>query len=340
MSKARNTIVYLIRSLRLLLGLALVGVSVWGVQSQKGLDAQYAEAYALLRDAAADGIATVPADRADAGYEGRFVHVKGNLDIGQVVDPLTGLSLKAAGVTRTVQMLQWKEERYTRKGSTEWWSRFEQVWSERIIDSDGFHQKPLFGENAHVNPKQLPHETGRWFETTPVRLGGWPLSPSLTDALAQMQPVPVELLRTSLGAEWRVDPEGWIAPANGSSEVGAFRIHYDYWPLQEGVYSAVGLVREGVLTDNIHGDVASLPLMAPGEVVVDILVQGALERLDQGMPPQNWAGYLFAGLLLCIGVVVRALPFSRGYTDAPLGRRALISVVLAAAGAAAFAAFV
>ena len=338
MSKAGNAFVYLVRFIRLVLGLALVALAVWATQSQKGLDAQYGDAYELLRDAAADGIATVPADRFDPSYEGEFIHVQGKVEIGQAVDPLTGLSLKAAGLKRSVQMLQWQEERYTRKGSTEWWSRFEQVWSEKIIDSDAFHQKPLLGEEKHVNPNRLPHETGRWFGTAHVKLGSWSLSPTYTDTLSEMQPVPLELLRASLGTGWQVTPDGWVTPVNASSDVGTFRIHYDYWPVKEGFYSAVGLVKDGVLTDNIHADVTSLPLMAAGEVPSATLVQATLDRLAQGKPPQTWtaAGYLFAGLLLCIGVIARFFPFLKNYNQVPFKRRAFISIVLAAAVAVAF----
>ena len=337
---ARNAFIYLVRFLRLVLGLTLIGVSVWGLQSQKGLNSQYGEAYELLRDAAADGIATVAADRVDPGYEGKFIHIQGNLDIGQASDPLTGLSLNAERLKRTVEMRQWKEERYTRKGSTEWWSRFEQVWSEDVIDSDGFHQKPVSGEDEHVNPKILPHETGLWFFASRVRLGGWPLNPTYTDHLSELRPVSLELLRSYVGPGWQVNPEGWVTPVNGSSDVGAFRIRYDYWPVKEGLYSAVGLVKDGVLTDNIFGDVVLLPLMAPGEVPAEPLVQATLDHLAKGNPPQNRAGYVFAGLLLCIGVIARFFPFLKGYTEAPFGRRAVITLILAAVGAAAFATLV
>ncbi|MGI9264522.1 MAG: hypothetical protein ACR2QU_06315, partial [Gammaproteobacteria bacterium] len=96
-----------------------------------------------------------------------------------------------------------------------------------------------------------------------------------------------------------------------------------------------GIVRDGKLVDHIYERVYSLPLMAAGDVSADELVGETLDILSGGMAPQNnWIGYVFVGLLLCIGVFARLFPFFRGFTEAPFARRAIITVVIAALGTA------
>jgi nitrogen fixation-related uncharacterized protein len=344
MSTLGNVFVYFIRFLRVVLGLALIATFLWALNDQKFTDENFGKAHEVLQEAAAKGIPTVPATPMEPAYEGDFVHIQGDLSIGNVHDPLTGLTLKALGVTRRIEMLQWQEEKYRQTGQTEgiWHARWHKIWSDRIIDSDSFQKTDLYFDENRDNPKKFPHDEVSPLHTSGLALGGWPLTISFGDRLVTEQPLPPEILRAA------ALPDGWYASAEGDylyppqnadtvshDTIGAIRVRYEYTPLQEGRYSAVGLVNNGKLDDLLYERVYSLPLMAPGDVSADELVTQTLAVLSGGRGTQkNWIGYVFVGLLLCIGVLARLFPFLKGFTEAPFPKRALITVVVAAIGTA------
>lgn len=334
--------VYFIRFLRVVLGLALITTFLWALNDQKYTDANYGKAHALLKQVAAKGIPTIPADPVEPAYEGDFVHVQGNLRIGGVYDPLTGLSIKALGMTRWMEMLQWKQERYQRKGKTEMGYRLVKVWSDRIIDSDSFIKVDDYFRENRDNPETFPHDEQLPLHTPELMLGSWPLEITFGDRLVTSTPVPTDILRSAaLHDGWHLSGDGnyLYPPQNANSitndTVGAIRVRFTYLPLAEGPYSIVGIVRNGKLTDRIYERVYSLPLMAPGNVSADELVAQTLAVLAGGRTPQkNWIGYVFVGLLLCIGVLARAFPFLKSFTAAPFPKRAIITVIVAAVGTA------
>jgi nitrogen fixation-related uncharacterized protein len=336
--------VYLIRFLRVVLGLALVATFLWALDDQKFTDENYGKAHAVLQLAAAEGIPTISSENANLVYEEQFVHTQGELAIGDVHDPLTGLTLKAIGMTRTIEMLQWEQEKYRAQGQTEglWHARWHKVWSDRIIDSDSFQKTDQYFAENRDNPKEFPHDEDLRLHTPHLTLGGWPLEITFADRLVTSEVIPPEVLKA---AELT---EGWHASADGSylyppqnatsmasNAIGAIRFRYTYTPLAEGPYSAVGIVRDAKLVDHLYERVYSLPLMAPGDVSADELAAQTLAVLSDGRAPQkNWIGYVFVGLLLCIGVLARLFPFLIGFTEAPFPKRAAITVVVAAIGTA------
>lgn len=344
MTSLGKAAVFLIRFLRVVLGVGLVAVFIWALGDQKYTDENYGKAITVLEDAAAKGIPTVPADRVEPAYEGDFVHLQGQLSIGDVHDPLTGLTIKALGMTRIIEMLQWKEEKYRARGQTEamWHARWHKVWSDRIIDSDSFQKTDLYFEENRDNPKGFPHDEMLPLHTSGLVLGNWPLQITFGDRLVTSQIVSPEMLGSAVLADgWYVSGDGnfLYPPQNADSvssdTIGAIRVRYTYLPLEEGRYSAVGRVQDAALSDSLYERVYSLPLMAPGDVGADQLINQTLDVLAGGRAPQNnWIGYVFVGLLLCIGVLARLFPFLRGFTEAPFPKRAIITVVVAAIGTA------
>lgn len=192
------------------------------------------KAIGVLEKAVARGIPTIPADRAEPAYEGEFVHIQGDLDVGDLTDPLTGFTIQGTQLIRHLEMLQWEEERYRVKGMTNWSFRWNKFWSNRLIDSDSFNRVDVYFEENRDNPKEFPYENGQNFFASYLNLA------------AQT-----------------------------------------------------------------------------------IAVLG-----DGRAPQKNWIGYVFVGLLLCIGIIARAFPFLKGFTEAPFPKRAIITVVVAAIGTA------
>ena len=331
---------YFIRVLRVVFGLGLVVLFVWALGDQKYTDENYEKAITILEEAATKGIPTVPADRVEPAYEGDFVLVQGDLVIGNVHDPLTGLTLQAIGMTRTIEMLQWKQERHRRKGQKELGYRWNKVWSDRIIDSDSFTRVETYFEENRDNPANFPYDQQLALHTSGLMLGGWPLAITFADRLITSEVVPPEILQAAeLADGWHASGDGtYLYPPQNANTmtndtVGSIRMRYSYTPLDEGAYSAVGIVREGMLVDHLYERVYSLPLMAPGNVSAEALVNQTLEVLAGGQAPQkNWIGYVFVGLLLCIGVLARLFPFLRGFTEAPFPKRAIITIAVAAIG--------
>ena len=336
--------IYFIRFVRVVLGLGLIGTFIWALGDQKYTDENYGKALVVLEEAAAEGIPTVPADRIEPAYEGDLVHVQGQLGIGDVHDPLTGLTIKALGMTRIIEMLQWEEEKYRATGQTEalWHARWHKVWSDRTIDSDSFQKTDQYFAENRDNPKEFPHDENLPLHTSGLTLGDWPLQITFGDRLVASQVVSPEILRRAVLADgWHVSGDGkFLYPPqnadNASSDaIGAIRVRYEYLPLEEGPYSVVGLVRDLALSDSLFDRVYSLPLMAPGDVSADELVDQTLAILAEGRGTQkNWIGYVVVGWLLCIGVLVRAFPFLRDFTEAPFPKRAIITVIVAAIGTA------
>ena len=336
--------VYLVRFLRVVLGLALIATFLWALNDQKFTDGNYGKAHAVLQQAAAEGIPTISSENANLAYEEQFVHTQGELAIGDVHDPLTGLTLKAIGMTRRIEMLQWEEEKYRESRQTDalWHVRWHKVWSDRIIDSDSFQKTDQYFAENRDNPKEFPHDENLPLHTPSLTLGGWPLEITFADRLVTSEVIPPEILKAAELAD------GWYASADGnylyppqnatsmaSDAIGAIRARYTYTPLAEGPYSAVGIVRDAKLVDHLYERVYSLPLMAPGDVSADQLVDQTLATLTDGRGTQkNWIGYVFVGLLLCIGVLARLFPFLKGFTQAPFPKRAVITVVVAAIGTA------
>ncbi len=113
-----------------------------------------------------------------------------------------------------------------------------------------------------------------------------------------------------------------------------FRILYESRTVADGQYSAIGLVKDGTLIHPYFGVYSfGLPLLAPGNVSADILLEQALDKLHEDpVPPRKWNFYVFVGWLLCIGVLARFFPNLKSFTEASFPRRAVITIIIAAIG--------
>jgi nitrogen fixation-related uncharacterized protein len=344
MSTLGKAFVYFIRFLRVVLGLTLIATFLWALNDQKFTDENYGKAHAVLQQAVADGIPTVSSESINSVYDEQFVHTQGELAIGDVHDPLTGLTLKAIGMTRRIEMLQWEQEKYRQSRQTDdlWHARWRKVWSDRIIDSDSFQKTDQYFAENRDNPKEFPYDADLLLHTPRLAIGEWPLEITFADRLVTPEVIPPGLLRSAeLNEGWYVSADGnyLYPPQNATSmasdAIGAIRVRYTYTPLAEGPYSAVGIVKDAKLVDHLYQRVYSLPLMAPGDVSADELAGQTLAVLSGGRASQkNWIGYVFVGLLLCIGVIARAFPFLKSFTEAPFPKRAAVTVVIAGIGTA------
>ena len=324
----------MLRLLRVAFGLFALGIGVWGAYGQTYIIKRADQGVETLRKALEKGIPTVSPDAVDRQYDGQLVYMQGTLQPRLVTDPVTGLTLTAAGLHRTVELYQWHEKsRLSSRGSESY--SFDQVWSERLIDSDQFHE-PLFGKSQnHDNPKALPYETNVWFEPEDMRIGAWRVPVHYyVQWIAQEKPVPDEVLAAAVSPEDWYASDGYLQKREyGWSNV---RFRYDYTPVPEGGYSIIGVAHDGAL--DLEDTLVDLPLIASGAVDAATLISraAAAERPRQ----RHWIAWVFIGVLLALRPLAMPFGFLRGLTEAPARRRIPISMAVAALITAAVGLFV
>lgn len=141
----------------------------------------------------AGAVVSVPADRVDAGHQGRLVHVSGEATTGETLaDPDFGVSAPAIHLRRVVEMYQWDEDEKSETrnklgGGTETVKTYtyKKVWSDRLIDSGGFRQ------GGHDNPAAMPFESRQW-TAREVKLGAYRLSEGQVARLDRAEPVTID----------------------------------------------------------------------------------------------------------------------------------------------------
>ena len=135
----------------ILVGLALVGATIWGIFWNEGRAIGTTRA---LNEGAGVTV-TVPPARVDPANEGKLVHVTGDLRSGgTLTDGDFQISSQAVRLVRKVEMYQWKEEQRTETRSNAGGSQtrtttynYTRVWSDRPIDSSRFRRR-----DGHENP--------------------------------------------------------------------------------------------------------------------------------------------------------------------------------------------
>jgi hypothetical protein len=126
----------------------------------------------------AGAVISVPADRVDAGNEGKLVHLSGTTAAdGPVRDPQFGVEEKALKLVRRVEMYQWDEEKKSETksklgGGTETVTTYQyrKEWSDDLLDSASFKDPA-----GHENPTSMPVDS-MVLVAAKVTLGAFTLS--------------------------------------------------------------------------------------------------------------------------------------------------------------------
>ena len=199
-----------------LIGLVLVLACAVGVFWNEGRAVQTARSLAE----GAGIVVDIDPGRVDPAYDGRLVHVTGDLRPGSpLADPVFAVSADAVRLDRTVEMYQWQEESRTetRKnlgGSEERVTTYSyhRGWADRRIDSSRFHRPA-----GHENPEM--RYSGALYTSRDATLGAFrpgeavlkqlpanrqlPLDPSHADRLKDRIRGPIHVAddRLYLGAD-------------------------------------------------------------------------------------------------------------------------------------------
>ncbi len=112
-------------------------------------------------------VVSISSDKIDSGKVGKLVHTSGKLAVKtDVVDPHFKIHANALGLTRTVEMYQWKEKKTKKKKKTKY--SYEQVWSSSSINSSSF-------KKTKFNNPGFPAFKTETFHSKNVSLGAYGL---------------------------------------------------------------------------------------------------------------------------------------------------------------------
>ena len=324
-----DVLVIVIRFMRVFAGLLLIAIAIFALVAYRMSAEAGASGIETLRQVQSGEISTASPDVFDPGLDGRLVYLQGPLEAVPITDPLTGVTVEAGGLRRIVEMEQWHRVLGgSRIGSR---PKFERVWSDRVIPVDN---KALFGED-YVNPDSIPYPPED-FPSQGLRVGVWQLSEYYGwRASGQWQLVPFELLAESDTVDgWRfasccIYDEKWNVQTDG---IGDVRIRYEYLPVEKGVYSVLGVPRDGVLDYmELFGERSiGVPLIEPGSVDAAAMIDRVVEIEEPGERyGRGWLVWIFLGVLLALRPLTLPFSFLRGFWDAPIGKRLLMTLAVA-----------
>ncbi|MCE9546219.1 MAG: TMEM43 family protein [Planctomycetia bacterium] len=181
------------------LGKSIAGVLVGGVLFILAfpllfLNEGYSVKTFLTLEEGKNKVVSVGADKVEAANSGKLIHVTGKATTAEKLsDPEFGVSASALKLNRQVEMYQWKEKSETKtekqlgggeKKTTKY--SYDEVWSDRLIDSSTFNKK----SEGHVNPDAMPFESTSQV-ADPITLGGFTLPKFLVEMIDNFETLPV-----------------------------------------------------------------------------------------------------------------------------------------------------
>lgn len=312
-----------IRAIFTVIGVLMVVIGIWAEYSYTQVSGNAVKGFAALSKTANKGIPSVSSDVIGSEFDSRIVHLQGPVEVAPVTDSLTGFTVKAGALRRTVEMYQWVERLKSRSvtGGHPGY-RYEKIWSHRHIDSESFDRGPLFGESAeHINPPSIPYENAE-FAASAIRIGAWQLNERYALVVARdWQPVPEDVLVAGIiSADWQTY-EGYVYPRIQDSGAGEVRMTYEYLPVVDGSYSVLGIARRGVLDDDISKAFLGPVFMEPGNVDAASMVSIAEARWFGGGRSNTGIAWIFIGFMLSLRALARRFDGLKKFTEVPFKRR-------------------
>lgn len=148
--------------------------------------------------------------------------IAGELAVREVLrDPQFGVSARAPGLRRIVEMWQWQEQRDARGARS-----YSPIWSEQAVDSHTFA-----GNGAYANPA-MPFASTRWWAAS-AELNGHAVAPELLATLDDWQTLPADgsALPDNLAAVFRADGDFlYSGEAAQQPQIGDLRVHWQVLP--------------------------------------------------------------------------------------------------------------
>ncbi len=173
-------------------------------------------------------VISISSDRIDAANEGKLVHVSGRADTAaELTDPMFGVMVNAIHLRRSVEMLQWHEDKRseTRKklgGGTETITTFSysKKWSPHLVSSSGFHA------GGYDNPGSMSIEAQSW-QSPNVSLGAFRLNSTQINGIDNFELVPLSgsiRLDQSLAERSQFENGTLYLGSNRHDQIGDLRV--------------------------------------------------------------------------------------------------------------------
>ena len=168
----------------------------------------------------------VSSEKVDPKYEGKLIATKGKMDLSEadtLTDSTFGITQKAAKMSRTVEMYQWKESCDTDDNNNKNCT-YEKVWKSSIIDSSDFEKE------GHTNPSAMLYESEVLYSEN-VKLGAFTLPQELIKSLSYNK----KKTSNQLTEEYKNNIDGIAISGNyltnvkeNNPEIGDIRISFEY----------------------------------------------------------------------------------------------------------------
>ena len=174
----------------------------------------------------AGAVVALAFDKADAGNDGKLVHMSGLATTDEVLkDTDFGVSANAIKLLRKVEMFQWRENKRTEEekqlgGSVKKITTYtyETVWDDHRIDSSGFK------EDGHANPPMRYTSTA--FTAGRVTFGAFTLNPGQIDMMGNGEDLKVTTAPSRGEGAQVVSGALFLGDSPGSPRVGDLRVSF------------------------------------------------------------------------------------------------------------------
>lgn len=221
--------------------------------------------------------------KVDAANNGKLVHMMGDAVTDEVLsDGTMGVSQKGIGLSRSVEMYQWKEVKQEKKEKkmggkevTTTTYTYEKDWSSTRNDSSSF-KKP-----DHPNNPAMAYKSESW-KASLVKFGGFRLSPSLIGQISKSEALPLEAkdlakLPADIKAKAKAQDGGIYVGGNSSApEVGDLRIKFTIVKSPQKVSILSKQMNDTFEAYKTATD-TTIDMLSSGEVSKDSMIQQAKE---------------------------------------------------------------
>lgn len=255
-------------------------------------------------------VVAVSAETVDAKNDGKLVYLTGDAVVDDTLtDPDFDVSAAAVNLRRKVEFFQWKENEKTETkkklgGGEETVTTYsyEKVWSDKAIDSSGFHKK-----QEYKNPK--PALGGKTWEAEMVTVGAFTLSPGLVarvDNFTELRDNPeVELPEKIAGKMVHREGGGfYLGESPESPAIGDLRVIHE--AAMPGTVSLIAKQKGDTFEPYVAKAGGKIKLLDTGTVSADAMF--AAEH--QANKLLTWGLRLFGFVLMFIGFSLLFRPLS------------------------------
>lgn len=258
----------------------------------------------------AKSVVAVSSETVDAKNDGKLVYLTGDAVVeGFLTDPEFKVTAEAVNLRRKVEMFQWKENEKTetRKklgGGEETVTTYsyEKVWSDRAIDSSGFHKK-----QEHQNPK--PALENKTWSADKVTVGAFTLSPSLVGMIDNYTEVPtsdaVEEREQLAGKKLHKEPSHYyLGESPAAPAIGDLRVSHE--AALPGAVSVIAKQTAGSFEPFVAKAGGTIEMLETGTVSADAMFTAAHEA-NKFM---TWILRLVGFILMLVGFSLLFRPLS------------------------------